>query len=292
MTTATRLGIASGTKGVTALDVMQLVTEGALSPRRPRRVTCSARDLPLVDDRVTVEHLLTHRSGIGDYVDEEAFPDTTDHVLTVPVPHPDDDRGLPGGARRASPRCSSRASAAPTTTAPSSCSRSSRGGWPAGPSRSSSSSACAGRRACRASAFLRSDELPADAAIGYLWHDRPRTNVMHLPVVGSGDGRPVHDDRRRRRASGAPWSRAPHPARRGRGRHGDGAQHRVPDGTATAWGSGSARRTAWSPSSGATPGSRSAASTTADTDLTWTVVSNTSEGAWPRRSRPAEHLSA
>ena len=39
-----------------------------------------------------------------------------------------------------------------------------------------------------ASGFLRSDELPADAAIGYLWADRPRTNVLHLPVVGSGDG--------------------------------------------------------------------------------------------------------
>jgi len=36
--------------------------------------------------------------------------------------------------------------------------------------------------------FLRSDELPGDAAIGYLAADRPRTNVFHLPVVGSGDG--------------------------------------------------------------------------------------------------------
>jgi hypothetical protein len=36
--------------------------------------------------------------------------------------------------------------------------------------------------------FLRSDELPGDAAIGYLAVDRPRTNVFHLPVLGSGDG--------------------------------------------------------------------------------------------------------
>ena len=36
--------------------------------------------------------------------------------------------------------------------------------------------------------FLRSDELPGDAAVGYLTVDGPRTNVLHLPVLGSGDG--------------------------------------------------------------------------------------------------------
>jgi CubicO group peptidase (beta-lactamase class C family) len=37
-------------------------------------------------------------------------------------------------------------------------------------------------------AFLRSDELPARAARGYLARDGLRTNVLHLPVVGVGDG--------------------------------------------------------------------------------------------------------
>ena len=37
-------------------------------------------------------------------------------------------------------------------------------------------------------AFLRSDELPGRAALGYLDADGPRTNVFHLPVRGSGDG--------------------------------------------------------------------------------------------------------
>jgi len=36
--------------------------------------------------------------------------------------------------------------------------------------------------------FLRSDELPGRAALGYLTDDGPRTNVFHLPVRGSGDG--------------------------------------------------------------------------------------------------------
>lgn len=39
-----------------------------------------------------------------------------------------------------------------------------------------------------ATAFLRSDELPGRAAIGYLANDGVRTNVFHLPVLGSGDG--------------------------------------------------------------------------------------------------------
>jgi len=37
-------------------------------------------------------------------------------------------------------------------------------------------------------AFLRSDELPGGTALGYLSADGPRTNVFHLPVLGSGDG--------------------------------------------------------------------------------------------------------
>jgi CubicO group peptidase (beta-lactamase class C family) len=37
-------------------------------------------------------------------------------------------------------------------------------------------------------AFLRSDELPGRAAVGYLSVDGVRTNVLHLPVRGSGDG--------------------------------------------------------------------------------------------------------
>ena len=37
--------------------------------------------------------------------------------------------------------------------------------------------------------FLRSDELPGRTAIGYLpIEGRSRTNVFHLPVLGSGDG--------------------------------------------------------------------------------------------------------
>jgi CubicO group peptidase (beta-lactamase class C family) len=37
-------------------------------------------------------------------------------------------------------------------------------------------------------AFLRSDELPGRAALGYLHADGHRTNLLHLPVRGNGDG--------------------------------------------------------------------------------------------------------
>ena len=34
---------------------------------------------------MTVEHLLAHRSGIGDYLDEDAVESVDDYVLPVPV---------------------------------------------------------------------------------------------------------------------------------------------------------------------------------------------------------------
>ena len=36
--------------------------------------------------------------------------------------------------------------------------------------------------------FLRSDDLPGDAALGYVEKTGNRTNVLHLPVRGNGDG--------------------------------------------------------------------------------------------------------
>jgi CubicO group peptidase (beta-lactamase class C family) len=42
-------------------------------------------DLPLIDDEVTIEQLLGHRSGIGDYLDEEAGSQIGDYLLSVPV---------------------------------------------------------------------------------------------------------------------------------------------------------------------------------------------------------------
>ena len=80
----TQFAMASGGKGLTALTVVSLIEEGRLSlGTRARSVL--AEDLPLIGDDVTVEHLLSHRSGIGDYIDEEASFEVTNHLLPVPV---------------------------------------------------------------------------------------------------------------------------------------------------------------------------------------------------------------
>jgi CubicO group peptidase (beta-lactamase class C family) len=81
----TQFAIASGTKGLTALTMASLIEEGRLMPTTTAR-SALGEDLPLIDDGVTVEQLLAHRSGIGDYIDEEADHHFTDHALAVPAP--------------------------------------------------------------------------------------------------------------------------------------------------------------------------------------------------------------
>ena len=63
---------------------MRLVERGTLALGTTAR-SLLGDDLPLIADDVTVEHLLAHRSGIGDYLDEDAVADVTDYVLPVPV---------------------------------------------------------------------------------------------------------------------------------------------------------------------------------------------------------------
>ena len=83
-TVDTRFAIASGSKGLTALTVVSLIEDDALRHVHDRALG-AGQDLPLIGDDVTIEHLLAHRSGIGDYLDEEAGHEITDYVLTVPA---------------------------------------------------------------------------------------------------------------------------------------------------------------------------------------------------------------
>src|SRR5215207_4593413 len=144
----TRFGIASGAKGLTALAVVSLIEEGVLELSTPARSVLGG-DLPLMDDGVTVEHLLSHRSGIGDYLDEEAGFEVEEYVMPALI--------------------AERASGVPFHE-------------------------LVEQRVCRRAgltdtAFLRSDELPARTALGYVEVDGEwRSNVFHLPVRGSGDG--------------------------------------------------------------------------------------------------------
>ena len=185
-TVDTRFGIASGTKGFTALTVISLVADGTLTLQTTAR-SLLGPDLPLIGDDVTIEHLLGHRSGIGDYLDEDAGHDVNDYVMAVPV-------------HRLS--CSEEYVAVldgmPMRTQPGTEFRYNNSGFVV---LALLAERAAGvpfhqlvdERVCRpaglrATGFLRSDELPAGVAIGYLDDDGLRSNVLHLPVLGSGDG--------------------------------------------------------------------------------------------------------
>jgi CubicO group peptidase (beta-lactamase class C family) len=188
MTVDTRLGMASGSKTFTALVVLGLVDDGALSLSTTARSLLGG-DLPLIGDDVTVEHLLSHRSGIGDYLDEDS-EEYDDNAYLMPVPVQDLD----------------------TTEAFLAI----LDGHPAKFAAGTEFAYCNGsfvvlallaervsgvgyhelvrQRVCQpaglaATDFLRSDALPGDAALGYVVMDgATRSNVFHLPVLGTGDG--------------------------------------------------------------------------------------------------------
>jgi CubicO group peptidase (beta-lactamase class C family) len=181
-----QFAIASGTKGLTALTIFSLVEAGVLELADRARSLLGA-DLPLIADDVTIEHLLAHRSGIGDYLDEEAGYDVNDHVLGVPVHElstTEEYVAVLGGY--------------PTKFAAGARFSYSNGGYVvlallAERATGVPFAELVSQRVCAPAgmhdtAFLRTDELPARCALGYLGSDGLRTNVFHLPVRGSGDG--------------------------------------------------------------------------------------------------------
>jgi CubicO group peptidase (beta-lactamase class C family) len=183
----TQFAIASGTKGLTALTVVSLIDDGSLALSMSARSVLGP-DLPLIGDDVTIEHLLSHRSGIGDYFDEDADHDVTDYLLPVPVHElATTERYLAVLGGHA------------TKFAPGERFSYSNGGYVVLALIAERASGVpfhdlVRRRVCEPAgmpdtAFLRSDELPGRAAVGYLELDgSSRTNVFHLPVRGSGDG--------------------------------------------------------------------------------------------------------
>ena len=185
-TVDTQFATASGTKGLTALVVMALVERGTL------RLGTTARsllgdDLPLVADDVTVEHLLAHRSGIGDYLAEDAVDGVQDYVLSRPVHElTTTERYLP------------LLQGHPTVSSAGERFSYNNGGYVLLALLAERASGVGYHELVRTlvcepagmvdTEFLRSDELPGRAARGYLTVDGLRTNVLHLPVLGAGDG--------------------------------------------------------------------------------------------------------
>lgn len=186
-TVDTQFAIASGTKGLTAAAIVSLIEDGLLDLSTTAR-SALGQDLPLIRDDVTIEHLLSHRSGIGDYLDEEADHDIAAYLMPVPVHElatteqylavldghdtkfePDERFAYSNGGYVVLALIAERTSGVPFHE-------------------------LVRQRVCEPagmhdSEFLRSDELPGRAALGYLTIDGvSRTNVFHLPVRGSGDG--------------------------------------------------------------------------------------------------------
>jgi CubicO group peptidase (beta-lactamase class C family) len=186
-TVDTRFGVASGSKALTALVVVGLVESGALELGTTARSVLGA-DLPLIGDGVTVEHLLAHRSGIGDSLDENDDTDVEDYPMAVPVQElatteqflavldgyptkapPDTEFAYNNGGYVVLALIAERVSGVPFAE-------------------------LVEARVCRPAgmhdtAFLRSDALPGRTALGYVTIDgEERTNVFHLPVRGTGDG--------------------------------------------------------------------------------------------------------
>ena len=183
----TCFAIASGAKGMTALAVVSLIEEGRLEPSTTAR-SILGTDLPLIDDAVTVEHLLAHRSGIGDYLDEDVELDLTDYLLPVPV-----------HALATTEQYLAVLDGYPTKFAPGERFSYCNGGYVVLALIAERASGIpfydlVRERVCEPAGmvdteFLRSDELPGRTALGYFEIDGIwRTNVHHLPVRGSGDG--------------------------------------------------------------------------------------------------------
>lgn len=187
MTPDSQVAIASGSKAMTALAVMSLVEDGTLSLGTTAR-SLLGTDLPLIADDVTVEHLLAHRSGIGDYLDEDDDTPISAYAMPVPVQELATTEqflavldGFPtsfvagerffycNGGYVVLALLAERASGVPFHD-------------------------LVRQRVCAPAGladtdFLRSDALPGRAALGYVEMDGEwRTNVFHLPVLGTGDG--------------------------------------------------------------------------------------------------------
>lgn len=186
-TVDTQFATASAVKGVTALTVVSMISDGLLELSTPAR-SVLGDDLSLISDAVTVEHLLSHRSGIGDYLDEDIEYDINDYIMPVPVQQlatteqylvaldghpakfePGTEFSYCNGGFVVLALIAERVSGVPFHE-------------------------LVQARVCRPAgmvdtAFLRSDELPGRAALGYLDIDGVwRSNALHLPVRGSGDG--------------------------------------------------------------------------------------------------------
>jgi Beta-lactamase class C and other penicillin binding proteins len=184
----TAFGIASGTKMFTRLAVCKLIDNGKLSLENKLR-DILPYDLGEIDKRVTVLHLLTHTSGIGDYIDEEAddsmeqlarlyhrYPsclwERLEYYLQMITPLPSKfEPGFRFGYSNAGFVMLGLVIEAISGM----------------PYQQFVTDEIIVPLKLQHTGFYRMDELPANSALGYT-DDRQRTNIFCMPVIGGSDG--------------------------------------------------------------------------------------------------------
>lgn len=186
-TLVTRFGIASGTKFFTALAIGMLIDAGHLTLSTKLN---EILDLPFkfYAPEITIQHLLTHTSGIPDYFDEELIADFDNFKVAVPWSELEDPRDYLAVFPDE-----------PMKFAPGQRFSYSNGGYillgviieeltvmayrdfvtqqifqPAGMTRSG---------------YFAFNRLPENTACGYIEDDQGwRTNIYNLPIIGASDG--------------------------------------------------------------------------------------------------------
>ena len=184
----TRFGIASGTKGFTALGIATLIEAGEIK-LETTAVSILGPSFDWLHPQITIANLWAHTSGMGDHYDEDEIQTgVDDFFLAVPVQNlvspfdylpllKDKPQKFPPGEQAVY----------------------SNGGYVvlamiievlAKQSFQQFIHTHVLEKAGMAdSGFFRSDALPANTALGYLADSKPlKTNLFNLPVVGSGDG--------------------------------------------------------------------------------------------------------
>lgn len=185
----TLMAMASGSKLFTSCVVLSLMQEGIVDIDRPVRHWLGT-DLTEIADDVTLRHLLTHRSGIGDYLDEDEL-EITDYVLPEPTHiYTTTESFVPALEGH------------PTVFAAGERFRYCNGGFVVAALVAERASGVGFHSLVEErvftpaglteTAYLRTDSLGGRVAVGYLFgpeaDDALRTNALHLPVRGNGDG--------------------------------------------------------------------------------------------------------
>jgi CubicO group peptidase (beta-lactamase class C family) len=184
----TRFGIASGTKFFTALAIGKLIEAGKLD-FFTKVAECIPWNFPRYSKAITIQHLLTHTSGLPDYFDEEKIEDFDNFTVGVPWSElrgprdylpvfPDEDMKFAPGARFSY----------------------SNGGYillgvvieeiSGMPYREFVAREIFAPAGMTRSGYFAMNKLPENTAFGYIEEDDSewRTNIYNLPIIGASDG--------------------------------------------------------------------------------------------------------